>query len=238
MQPAPDDLVPASPTSVAAMTISPRSSGSRAGAPEHAARSTAKSSRLPSPDPGGDGGSPTQRGGQNGDIGSDCDDYLYLSDIEQMLDGTPRARATPAEEEHKTLGNEEWAAATSRAWGIVEAFRPQPEGDVARLLLELAAKAEAFDPSDYLVDGSWDVRALREDVQLQRAEAVDVPLQVPLEIESRVENVEEPLPRALPVEQAAQHDVRQLRVEDAESPVCSPQALEAIHVSAGRHAGA
>jgi len=47
---------------------------------------------------------------------------------------------------------------------------PEPEGEVGVLIAELASQAEAFDPADYWDGHAWDMKGLRDDVDIQRYE--------------------------------------------------------------------
>jgi len=76
------------------------------------------------------------------------EDGLYLSDIEALL-------------EDKSIS--EVDNATTTPW-------PRPSAEVAALLEELSTCVEDSDPSDYWVNGEWDIEGLRDDVELGRKE--------------------------------------------------------------------
>jgi len=74
------------------------------------------------------------------------DEELYLSDIEEMLE-PPSPNEPPP-----------------------KLPVPGPEGEVADLLAELAAEAPGLNNGDYWTGQSWNIEALREDVEEQRQE--------------------------------------------------------------------
>lgn len=118
---------------------------------------------------------------------SEADDSdLNLSDIEDMLDrGGGKEGAGAAAEKRSSDGVSRGTSASSAASKplVAELLREldagaaspaAPPPAVAALIAELAAEAEAFEPTDYWANGRWDLRALREDVEAQRAELAEL----------------------------------------------------------------
>jgi len=120
---------------------------------------------------------------QDGDASQEGIDFLSLSLIDELM---PERRyqveplrswvASMLEESNLELKLSERsdvpgaAQSPNRAAQGVSGATPEPEGEVAELLAELALVAEALDPADYWSDGAWDVEVLKDDVQMQRAE--------------------------------------------------------------------
>merc|ERR1712216_550145 len=79
---------------------------------------------------------------------------LYLSDVEELLDECDFSSPMPERLRAEDLPS-------------LRCARSPPEGEAAALLAQLAANCPRFDPGDYWVNDSWDLQALREDVELE-----------------------------------------------------------------------